>query len=101
VSPFANRLVVGDFEEWATEANSAIEAFANAAKTQMVADIGPHRAEWKWGTRGCVATPTPDGKSVSVLFENHVELHMPLIGAPSAATEDGQRIAERLLLGFP
>jgi hypothetical protein len=92
---------MSDFENWATKANGAITAFANAANTQMAADIGPIRAAWNWGTRGCVATPTADGKSVSVLFENGPELRMPLIGVSSAALEGGRRIAERLLLGFP
>jgi hypothetical protein len=92
--------VVGDFEEWATELNAAIIAFANAANTQIVGNIGPDRAEWKWGTRGCVATPTPDGKSVNVRFETGPEFRMPLIDK-SAAVEDGRRIAERLVLGFP
>jgi hypothetical protein len=93
----ANRDGMGAFEDWATEANRAIVDFASAHLTQIAPDISPLRVSWKWGTRECVATPTADGKTVTVRFQNGIDMRLPLIGLRLAAIEDGKRIADTLL----
>jgi hypothetical protein len=85
-----------DFERWANHANGAIMDFARVAKTQVVADIGPYRAEWKWGTRSCVATLAAGGKDAAVRFDDGLVIPFPLHGE-EAANSAGGTIASNLL----